>query len=311
MECHYDILGLEFPVARHTLKKKYHQLSLEFHPDKNSNSAESNRIFRQIHEAYTKINDSLPRDDDPDDHDDDDHDDDDHDDDDHDEFSSGILQLGKCFVNIWKELQKPRIIVHTENISLHDAYAGKRQLPIEITRWRITQPPASAASASTTAAAPAGQRVYESVHVFVDVPAGIDSNGFVILKGAGHISNEATPCGDVKVVFQIAHPFCCPDTHIEWHRHGNDLAIHKTLTLRESLCGFQFAIPHLNGQLLCISNSTAITHPGQRYVLPHLGMTTTTTTTRETQGNLVVIFEVAFPLSLSDAQREQISDILL
>ena len=34
------------------IKKKYHKLALQNHPDKNGNTPESNEKFRQINEAY-------------------------------------------------------------------------------------------------------------------------------------------------------------------------------------------------------------------------------------------------------------------
>ena len=34
------------------LKKKYHKLALQNHPDKNDNTKESNEKFKQINEAY-------------------------------------------------------------------------------------------------------------------------------------------------------------------------------------------------------------------------------------------------------------------
>ena len=37
------------------IKKKYHKLALQNHPDKNSNTPESNEKFRQINEAYNYL----------------------------------------------------------------------------------------------------------------------------------------------------------------------------------------------------------------------------------------------------------------
>ena len=41
------------------LKKKYHKLALQNHPDKNGNTTESNEKFRQIHEAYEYLKNEL------------------------------------------------------------------------------------------------------------------------------------------------------------------------------------------------------------------------------------------------------------
>lgn len=48
-----DILELDsVNITPESLKKKYHKLALQWHPDKNGNTLESNEKFRQIHEAY-------------------------------------------------------------------------------------------------------------------------------------------------------------------------------------------------------------------------------------------------------------------
>ena len=48
-----DILELDSAnITTESLKKKYHKLALQYHPDKNGNTPESNERFRQIHEAY-------------------------------------------------------------------------------------------------------------------------------------------------------------------------------------------------------------------------------------------------------------------
>jgi hypothetical protein len=49
-----EIIGFDEnePITRDELKRKYRRLALQFHPDKNGNSAESAENFKVIHEAY-------------------------------------------------------------------------------------------------------------------------------------------------------------------------------------------------------------------------------------------------------------------
>ena len=39
-------------ITLHKLKKQYHKLALQHHPDKNGNTNESTEKFKQIQEAY-------------------------------------------------------------------------------------------------------------------------------------------------------------------------------------------------------------------------------------------------------------------
>lgn len=49
-----EIIGFDEnePIIRDELKRKYRRLALQFHPDKNGNSAESAENFKLIHDAY-------------------------------------------------------------------------------------------------------------------------------------------------------------------------------------------------------------------------------------------------------------------
>jgi hypothetical protein len=53
-----DILEIDLSFSENinityeSLKKKYHKIALQNHPDKNGNSIESNKKFQEINEAY-------------------------------------------------------------------------------------------------------------------------------------------------------------------------------------------------------------------------------------------------------------------
>jgi hypothetical protein len=65
-----EIIGFDEnePITGDELKRKYRRLALQFHPDKNGNSAESAENFKMIHDAYEYLQmntDSYPDDDPP------------------------------------------------------------------------------------------------------------------------------------------------------------------------------------------------------------------------------------------------------
>ena len=46
-------------ITLHKLKKQYHKLALQYHPDKNGNTFESTEKFKQIQEAYYYLKNEL------------------------------------------------------------------------------------------------------------------------------------------------------------------------------------------------------------------------------------------------------------
>ena len=46
-------------ITLHKLKKQYHKLALQYHPDKNGNTVESTEKFKQIQEAYYYLTSEL------------------------------------------------------------------------------------------------------------------------------------------------------------------------------------------------------------------------------------------------------------
>lgn len=90
-----------------------------------------------------------------------------------------------------------------------------------------------------------------------------------------------------------------------FERHGMDLIYRKTISLREALCGFSFQVMHPNGrQLLMVDNSTnkTIVKPGYKKVISNMGMV------REgNSGNMIIEFGVEFPETLTAEQVAAVS----
>jgi DnaJ-class molecular chaperone len=135
----------------------------------------------------------------------------------------------------------------------------------------------------------------------VSIPAGVQDGEVIVLTEVGNTLGEMV--GDVKIRIQIA-------PHAVFQRDGANLIHIKTLTLRESLCGFAFEIPLLNGRFLTIKNVVEpirVIYPDMQQVCPGYGLSQGA---NDSTGALVIHFKIEFPDSLSEEIRTQLSTLL-
>ena len=95
--------------------------------------------------------------------------------------------------------------------------------------------------------------------------------------------------------------------HSMFERKGSDL-IHKvTLSLRQALVGCIIAIPTLDGRTLRHTIRRVI-EPQMIDTIPGEGMPDSKNPTKK--GNLILVFKIEFPATLTPAQKEQLNAIL-
>jgi DnaJ family protein A protein 2 len=93
--------------------------------------------------------------------------------------------------------------------------------------------------------------------------------------------------GDVILVLQ-------QEQHPLFKRSGSDLLLQKKIKLVEALCGFQFAIHHLDGRVLVVkSNIGEIIRPGDVKSIENEGMPIYKNPFEK--GKLLIHFEIEFP----------------
>ena len=56
-ESYYSVLGVNPKASDNELRKAYHRLALQFHPDKNGEDPEAETKFKEIAEAYEVLSD--------------------------------------------------------------------------------------------------------------------------------------------------------------------------------------------------------------------------------------------------------------
>jgi DnaJ-class molecular chaperone len=291
MANYYEVLGVPNDASEEQIKRAYRKLSLQYHPDRNTDPSASAR-FQEINEANEVLSDTKRRA----------------------EYDNGgdSMQAGVQFHDMndlfstffgggmggmmgpdirffhqgmpgqfFQNLNKPTPIIKNVKLTIEQAYFGG-SFPIDVERYIITN----------------NIRTDERQTLYITIPPGIDENEIIILANIGNTINQAK--GDIKVCIQI-------ENNTEFKRHGLDLIYKRTVTLKEALCGFDFEIKHINKKTLAFKNVTNafIIKPGFRKVVPEFGFKRDNTT-----GNLVIEFDVSFPDQLTSEQIKVLSETL-
>ena len=305
----YEILGVNNEANEAEIKKAYRQLSLKYHPDRNSSEEAVSKI-QKINEAYETLSDEQRRQ--QYDH----------------ELKhgggGGMPPMGEEFhdinhifnmmfggggipgmhgINIQSGGPGIRIFhggmpgmhamfhhhVHQEaepiqtviKITLEQSFHGC-VFPLEIERFNIEN------NARTT----------EKETLYITIPQGIDDNEQIVIQGKGNRIHDHS--SDVRIIIQL-------ENTTTFKRSGMDLIYNKKTTLKEALCGFTFEIVHLNGKHLSINNKNnhSVIKPNFTKVVPQLGMVRD-----NNYGNLLIVFDVEFPDSLTVEQITALEGIL-
>ena len=327
MPTHYEILGVSKNASEIDIKKSYRALSLKYHPDRNSDPGAGEKI-REINSAYDCLSDKEKRraydmeqqfggngihgtpfdgfagmhfpmnmshhGGDPGD-------------------ISDIFQMlfagggpamgremppnirifhgmggappGQMFRHAMRGMHIPKLpdpVTIRVTITLEQSYTGCT-LPIEIERSVMV----------------GDVQIQEEETLYVTIPQGSDENEIIVLREKGNISAHQEK-GDVKVVLHI-------NNTTPFRRNGLDLCFRKSISLKDALCGFAFEILHINGKTLALNNATnvSVIKPNYTKVVPNLGMK------RENAvGRLIIEFDIQFPDSLDETQRQKLHQIL-
>ncbi len=149
-----------------------------------------------------------------------------------------------------------------------------------------------------------GNKVTQEKKVLeVNVEKGLQHGQKIVFQGEADEAPD-TVTGDIVFVLQLKE-------HLKFKRKFDDLFVELTLSLTESLCGFQFVLTHLDGrQLLIKSNPGEVVKPGQSKAINDEGMPHYQRPFMK--GRLYIHFSVEFPDSgvLSADQCRKLAAIL-
>mgnify|MGYP001410038139 CR=1 FL=1 len=178
-------------------------------------------------------------------------------------------------------LNKPTPIIKTLVISLEQAYNGDN-VPITIERWLFEH----------------DIRKIETETLYIQLMKGIDDKEIIILREKGNVLKNDLK-GDVKIIINIQNSSI-------FKRTGLNLYIEKEISLKESLCGFEFIINHISGKQLRYNNEPG--NPMKDGLIKSIsgyGMER-----ENNKGDLHIKFIVKYPEILTSDQIDGIKNIL-
>ena len=191
---------------------------------------------------------------------------------------------------------KPPIIQKKVNISFDTAYHGG-QIPIDIERWTTeVSTNTEEGNQSETTNNNEIQKT-ENETVYVEIPKGIDTNEVITIEGKGNMKNGIY--GDVKIIIVV-------DKHEEFRREGLNLIYEKKISFKESICGFESIIRHINGkQLRYKSDPGQVVRDGTIKTIPGLGMMR-----NNHVGSMIIKLQVDYSRKLTLEQIKKLNHIL-
>ena len=106
---------------------------------------------------------------------------------------------------------------------------------------------------------------------------------------------------------QIVHVTVNINPHDLFQRNGLDLILEKEISLKESLCGLEFSIKHINGKTFHLQHKDGtIIKDGVSKTIQRLGMKNASGAV----GNFTITFKITYPDKLSKEQIEKLYEIL-
>jgi hypothetical protein len=166
------------------------------------------------------------------------------------------------------------------NITLENAYFGIEQLSVNLNEF------------------------HDGATIFIRIPPGINDKEVLMLSNVKSTSSlsplEAFHFSQVNIIVNI-------EEHSIFKQSGLDLILEKEISLKDSLCGLEFAIKHINNKSFHLQHKdgTIIKHNTTK-TIPNLGMIDK----NKHCGNLIIIFKINYPDKLTREQIDTLSSVL-
>lgn len=140
-------------------------------------------------------------------------------------------------------------------------------------------------------------KIRKTVTISVDIPAGVDNESVIPIRGQGEPGINGGPTGDLYIVLQVK-------PHKVFKRSGADLYLEIPISFDQAALGAEIIVPTLDGKVSY--KVPAGTQPGTTFRLKDKGVKYLK---REAKGDLYVKVNLEVPTKLNHKQKKAIEDM--
>ncbi len=140
--------------------------------------------------------------------------------------------------------------------------------------------------------------IKKQVRVSVKIPAGVDDNQTIVLRGEGEPGENGGAKGDLYIVVHVKR-------HSVYTRKGNNVLCDIPITFTQATLGANLRIPMVDGteEIYTIPDAT---QPGSKFVIRNKGFKSLNSTG---QGDFIFTVQVQVPKRLTQEQRELLTKL--
>ena len=140
-------------------------------------------------------------------------------------------------------------------------------------------------------------RMRKTVTITVDIPAGVDNESVIPIRGQGEPGYNGGPAGDLYIVLNVK-------PHKVFKRQGADLYLEIPISFDQAALGAEIVVPSLEGKVSY--KIPAGTQPGTTFRLKDKGIKYLK---REAKGDLYVKVNLEVPTKLNHKQKKAIEEM--
>ena len=141
-------------------------------------------------------------------------------------------------------------------------------------------------------------KVRKQTKIKVKIPAGIDDNQTIVLRGEGETGSRGGPKGDLYIVVKVKK-------HSIYTRSGNDVYCTIPITFTQATLGADLEIPMVDGSKETFRIPEG-TQTGSKFTIKNRGFKNINS---NGQGNYVFVVQVQVPKHLSKEQRDLLNQL--